>query len=673
MGDAGSSFRPLPIVGECRQIRDYVILELIGEGSFGAVFLARRGSDGELVALKVFRPAFPAVPKRKLKREAARLKRTRSVNVVRYLDYGTTPGLSFLATELVRGGDLRGVVRREGPLRLAAVVDIARQVARGLEVLHDEGLLHRDLKPSNLLLQEDGAVKVGDFGSTHSFRSGSRTRTPNAPVGTTLYMSPEQWLEPSLVCPASDLWSLAAVLWFLSTGRHAFGSEQDDEAAIRARICSGTYPSLVGQVEGDLEEIKRLDAFLCSCLQIDLQARPQDAVEFRRDLGLLALRGRPYIPREKDLIQVPMDDPTERSASSSGLRPWLVTAAVATVSSLALVLPSAPEQQREPTPPPGTTQVRVDTNTSSVQVEVHLAPQPGSRVTDVWLISPTEPVTTVSVSQPFVARLFGRSVLVSVPYHEMLKYIIHHPDAGQEGDEWTLCLTYEDGSGQILVIDVEIAASVPEGFEALFNNSDQYETSIDSGLPRWIQHCETNDIYVLVEHRRTLSNSLQPFRRPFYVGVQTASRNELSRLCGGQAPIGDRLVTSDLDRLVDSTKDSIDGLQYCVVDRDLYELVYSDRYTATPFRATPSHLKVRGAGNRLDSRLTPGNAGDDKLRVGVFAAGPNESEYHLAQRDARLMKGPSTSNQTGWLLDGSKDRVGSPGRVRVAFFVPDGS
>jgi len=185
----------------------YTVVEKIGAGGMGEVFRATDSKLGRDVALKVLPAGFNQDPDRlgRFQREARTLASLQHPNVASVYGLETADGQTFLVMELVEGEDLSQRLAR-GALPVDRVVDIAGQIATGLEAAHDKGIVHRDLKPANVKLGSGGAVKILDFGLARAYEgdpekgegsSTSPTMTAamtNAGVilGTAAYMSPEQ-------------------------------------------------------------------------------------------------------------------------------------------------------------------------------------------------------------------------------------------------------------------------------------------------------------------------------------------------------------------------------------------------------------------------------------------------------------------------------------------------
>ncbi|MGH9812722.1 MAG: protein kinase domain-containing protein, partial [Candidatus Acidiferrales bacterium] len=220
----------------------YRIVEKLGQGGMGVVYLAEDTQLGRRVALKFLPQEFAGQPDR-LQRFLSEAKLSSSFNhpnIVSVYELSEHAGQPYIAMEYVAGRSLRAVLQA-GSLPLKKLLDLAMPAAEALARAHRAGVIHRDIKPENLLVSEDGYIKVADFGlaklkPTHT---GDATVTDLGPtasgqvVGTAAYMSPEQ-LQAQPVDARSDVFSFGIVLYEMATGRSPFlrGSPADTSAAI---------------------------------------------------------------------------------------------------------------------------------------------------------------------------------------------------------------------------------------------------------------------------------------------------------------------------------------------------------------------------------------------------------------------------------------------------------
>jgi len=200
----------------------YRVVTLLGRGGMGTVY---RVHDLELdrdVAFKVIRTDIagnPAVLER-FKREIQLSSKVTHRNVLRVYDLGESEGIRFVTMQLVEGEDLEGLLKREGRMPLDRVLDIFRQICKGLEAAHEQDVVHRDLKPQNIMLDGAGQVFLTDFGLAKSLQQTAMTQAGEL-LGTPFYMSPEQ-VKGQPVDRRSDIYSLGVILYELVTGRVPF-------------------------------------------------------------------------------------------------------------------------------------------------------------------------------------------------------------------------------------------------------------------------------------------------------------------------------------------------------------------------------------------------------------------------------------------------------------------
>ncbi|MBX7103063.1 MAG: serine/threonine protein kinase [Gemmataceae bacterium] len=206
----------------------YRLMEHIGTGGMGQVFLCEHLRLGRRVAIKVL-PAERAGDRTSLERfyrEAQAVAALNHPNIVRAHDIDTDGPLHFLVMEYVEGANLQDIVKRGGPLDVGRAVEYAVQAACGLQHAHEAGLIHRDVKPSNLLVDRAGQVKLLDLGLARFFGDTSdpltrRTAGRNV-IGTADYLAPEQARDSHAADIRSDIYALGGTLYFLLVGHPPF-------------------------------------------------------------------------------------------------------------------------------------------------------------------------------------------------------------------------------------------------------------------------------------------------------------------------------------------------------------------------------------------------------------------------------------------------------------------
>ena len=221
-------------------IGNYRVLDKLGSGGMGDVFLAEHRLMKRLVAIKCM-PLDDECPldvRQRFYAEMRALAELQHPNIVTAFDAGELPppapgipGLVYLVMEHLGGGDLDRRVSRNGPAPVAEACGFIRQAALGLQAAHDIHLVHRDLKPSNLLLTSAGKIKIVDFGLAREFSS--RLTDPRALLGSIEYMPPEQSHDPSAVGKPGDIYALGASLFWLLTGQPPYPYAPSLRAALR--------------------------------------------------------------------------------------------------------------------------------------------------------------------------------------------------------------------------------------------------------------------------------------------------------------------------------------------------------------------------------------------------------------------------------------------------------
>ena len=308
-GDPGEG-SPTPInppPGPLRRFGDYELLNEIARGGMGIVYRARQISLNRTVAVKVLlfgQFASDAFVKR-FRAEAEAAASLQHPNVVAVHEVGQHDGQHYFSMELVEGHDLAALVR-EKPLAPKEAARYLKTIAEAVEYAHRHGVLHRDLKPSNVLIDTEGQPRVTDFGLAKRLvgtRSGGVTdaveRVPTEDLtltgqvlGSPNFMPPEQ-ADPTrgAVSPASDVYSLGAILYHLVTGRPPFLAEALEQTLSHLLNRDPVAPRLLNPaIPRDLETI------CLRCLEKDPARRYAAASQLADELGRF-LRDEPILAR----------------------------------------------------------------------------------------------------------------------------------------------------------------------------------------------------------------------------------------------------------------------------------------------------------------------------------------------------------------------------------------
>jgi Tol biopolymer transport system component len=278
------------------QLGPYEIVAALGAGGMGEVYRARDRRLGRDVAVKVLPEAFAARPDRlaRFEREARAAGALTHPNILAVHDVGRHEGQPYVVFELLEGATLRGRLHAGDRLPLRKSLEIADQVAHGLDAAHAKGIVHRDLKPENLLLTTEGVVKILDFGlaklrdepevlagSSVSTQSEAPWRTEaGSLLGTAGYMSPEQ-VRGHPVDHRSDIFALGAVLHEMLAGAPAFLKATRPE----------TLLAILGEDPPDLAQARPgVPPPVCGLVRRCLEKDPAERFQSARDLAF-ALEG----------------------------------------------------------------------------------------------------------------------------------------------------------------------------------------------------------------------------------------------------------------------------------------------------------------------------------------------------------------------------------------------
>jgi tetratricopeptide (TPR) repeat protein len=277
-------------------ISHFKILGKLGGGGMGVVYKAQDLKLDRFVALKFLPPDLTrdSESKQRFIHEAKAASALQHNNICTVHDIDETDdGQIFIVMDLYEGETLKKQIER-GPLKIDEAIDIAIQIAQGLEEAHKHQIVHRDIKPANVLITASGVVKIVDFGLAKLAGQSRVTRTGST-IGTAAYMSPEQ-AQGLDVDHRTDIWSLGVVLFEMLTGKLPFRGEH--EAALMYSI-TNQEPVPPTSVRGDIPE--DLEKIILRLLQKDPRNRYQSAADLRDDLQRFL--GEPPTPRPLRMLR----------------------------------------------------------------------------------------------------------------------------------------------------------------------------------------------------------------------------------------------------------------------------------------------------------------------------------------------------------------------------------
>jgi WD40 repeat protein len=336
-GDMGS---PASDAGEGASIRtsglqDYELLEEIARGGMGVVYRARQISLDRIVAVKMllFGRFSSDELVRRFRAEAEAAAALQHPNIVAIHAIGEHEGMPYFSMDYVDGKNLAAIVR-ERPRPIREMAGWMSVLARAVHYAHQRGVLHRDLKPSNVLLDARGQVRLTDFGLAKRFDRNAAVSTTGQMIGTPNYMPPEQaWPDRGPVGPASDVYSIGAILYHLLTGR----------APVIADSLESTLLALLHEDPIPLRLLRRgvprdLETICLNCLHKTPARRYASAEALADDLDRF-LEGKPIRARRISAIEKSLLWCRRKPAAAGAIALLALTAAgaMATASHLSRV------------------------------------------------------------------------------------------------------------------------------------------------------------------------------------------------------------------------------------------------------------------------------------------------------------------------------------------------
>lgn len=254
-------------------LAEYELSERLGTGTVGTIFLARKKDTDEVFAVKFLSPAVSSneLIVSRFTREMLILEKLSHPNILAYFGGGKQDGQLFYVMEYVRGGTLKDLLQKSGPLTWRETAESARQVSAALQHAHNHGIIHRDLKPGNVFVTETGHLKLGDFGIARDTHSADLTEA-GLTVGTYSYMAPELVRGERAITGQVDLYALGCLMFELMTGKPPY--QGDNFAQIFDQHLNSTPPSIL---DYGIECPPELDDLIQQLLAKDPLERPFNA------------------------------------------------------------------------------------------------------------------------------------------------------------------------------------------------------------------------------------------------------------------------------------------------------------------------------------------------------------------------------------------------------------
>lgn len=266
----------------------YEILSQLGGGGMAIIFKGRDTLLNRAVTVKVLRPEYTDDEEfvARFRKEAQAVAKLSHPNIVSVHDVGQENGTHYIVMEYVEGQNLKQIIKEMGRESVDHAIDIAKQICDGLQHAHENGIVHRDIKPHNILVNDNGQVKVTDFGIAQIMSSITITNSGTI-LGSVHYFSPEQ-AQGGTTGIKSDIYSAGVVLYEIVTGKVPFEGETPIAVALKHIQDSPLPPSKLNpQVSPELERI------ILRAMEKDVSMRYMSAGDMARDLRRLISEGRP--------------------------------------------------------------------------------------------------------------------------------------------------------------------------------------------------------------------------------------------------------------------------------------------------------------------------------------------------------------------------------------------
>ncbi len=263
----------------------FALKRILGRGAMGAVYLAERREDGQLVAVKMLNAELTSEERvlDRFRREAELMLRLDHPNIVKAYGVGMCAGSYYLTMEYVPGETLDARIQRDGRIAERVALPMMRQIADALAYSSRKGVVHRDLKPGNVIIREDGVCKLGDMGlALLEAREDLRLTAAGTSLGTPLYIAPEQATAVRDIDTRADIYSFGCMFYHALCGRPPFQGD-DGLEVMRAHVHETPVPprELVPELSEGIE------AVILKCMLKDRERRYQNGSELVQYLALI--------------------------------------------------------------------------------------------------------------------------------------------------------------------------------------------------------------------------------------------------------------------------------------------------------------------------------------------------------------------------------------------------
>jgi eukaryotic-like serine/threonine-protein kinase len=260
-------------------IHRYRVIDALGQGGMGTVYLARDPAIGRLIAIKLLKEEFDQDQRQRFEREAHSVGQLEHGNIVTIYDVGDHQGRPFIAMSYIPGETLAELIRRRAPLSLARKLRLVEELCAGLHAAHKAGIVHRDIKPANVMVDQQGVVKILDFGIARLASEGTQKTEEGTIIGSYNYMSPEQIVGKPLN-HRSDIFAVGAIFYEVLSYMRAFPGTLRD--GLWYRVVHEPPPPLRERCEDLDDEIERI---VTRALEKEPDKRYQEIDHMRRDVA----------------------------------------------------------------------------------------------------------------------------------------------------------------------------------------------------------------------------------------------------------------------------------------------------------------------------------------------------------------------------------------------------